>query len=82
MQRNSAERRHEPRRREERNATTTPGEQPQAAVEDETTVQNDVPSFFRTGEFAARDPSLPERRSGAEQRRVSRKNVMNDSEPD
>ena len=82
MQRNSAARRHEPRRREERNATQAPGQQPQPADEDKTTLQNDVPSFFRAGEFAVRDPSLPERRSGAEQRKVSRKNVLEDKDED
>lgn len=74
MQSNETERRREARRREDRNATQSMGQQPQPEGDgDEGAARNDTPSFFRTGEFEARDPSLPERRSGEEKRKGARK---------
>lgn len=74
MQSNETERRREPRRREDRNATQQVGQQPQAGGQDDDGVSQDVtPSFFRAGEFEIRDPSLPERRSGEDKRKGARK---------
>ena len=76
MQSNEAERRREPRRNQDRNATQSIGQQPQAVDAEQPGAENDTPSFFRAGEFAVRDPSLPERRSGEDKRKGARKIQM------
>ena len=85
MERNDSERRREPRRSADRGAMQQMGQQPQpedAHEDDEGNPQQDAaPSFFRVGEFAVRDPSLPERRSGDEKRKGARRiQVLPDSD--
>lgn len=75
MQRNEQERRREPRRSADRSPTQNMGQQPSEEHE-EGADQDVTPNFFRAGEFAVRDPSLPERRSGEDKRKAVARRIQ------
>jgi hypothetical protein len=76
MQRNEQERRREPRRGADRDAPQQMGQPPEQQAGEENSREDAAPSFFRLGEFAVRDPSQVERRSGEDKRKGARRIQM------